>query len=258
MRTLRFLIVLACIVAGWPLTAHAQGGESPEKAAIDLAAKHPAIAPVLAARPEWRAMAYDTESVFKVWRVQFWDKDWRGIGWADVSVERGKVYKIELSEGPEPDDATRKAAETVLIPFLRAQTELVQLMGGETWESYTEYNAYERLWRVTFYKAADAVQGAVRFNDAAPFSFREPELVEISFPWLAPFGAWFVAQQQKAISIAFVDSRVAEAVRGVDGWKAESLPAEGSQWVVVFKVGDRTLIQALIDLTTGKVIGVQQ
>ncbi len=262
MRTLRFLLALVCVaclcLCLGPSMTRAQGGDSPEKTAIDLAAKHPALAGVLAARPNWRAMAYDTESRFKIWRVQFWDENWREIGWADVSLERGKVYKVEISNGPEPDDATRKAAEAVLIPFLRAQTELVQLMGGEMWESYTEYSADEGLWRVTFYKAADAVQGVVRFKDAVPFSFRQPELVEIGFPWLAPFGAWFAAQQQKAISMAFVDSRIAEAVRGVDGWKAESTPVEGNQWLVVFKVGEKPLIQAVIDITTGKVIGVQK
>ncbi|MBI5961137.1 MAG: hypothetical protein HY866_20540, partial [Chloroflexi bacterium] len=92
---LAVLVVLSLGLTSALSLSHAQPGYTPQEA-IDLAAAHAAFVDGLAARPGWTAAAYDSKNSYGIWHVQFWDTDGEDLGWADLSLERSKVYSWDV------------------------------------------------------------------------------------------------------------------------------------------------------------------
>jgi hypothetical protein len=262
-RWIRFLSALGILAAIAVGVIAAQPGITAQEAftasdAIAVAAAHEIFADVLANRPGWTAAAFNTRNPYGIWRVQFWDAAGEDIGWADVSPARGEIYNWEGHY-----DATEMEISLAIDQirgFLLDQDPIVDLLGEEALAEanfYAEYDAWGRFWGA--YIDLGGVNGVyvlVRFQGGLR-DFEDPQLLGLYFNELPTYDEWYAASESQAVSVAYGETAIADAVRAVEGWTASAQladPESGAVWAVTFYDGGTPLALATVDIVTGQIV----
>jgi hypothetical protein len=224
------------------------------EAAITLAAAHPAFMNVLGGRPGWTAAAYDSGNNAGIWRVQFWAVDGEDLGWADVSILKGRVYAMESNVGAT--EAQKVAVADRLIAFLAKDPTVRDLIGNPAdYESWLDYNGWVNTWYVYINKGGgDSLYIGIA-NDADDLmNLTNLRIVQIYFPEVQSYPDWEGNQKAKAVSMAFATAEIAALLRSYEGWTADTVRVGNNAWQVTFKTGEKALATATVDLDAGQVL----
>lgn len=251
------LWLATALLAGVLIFGAASANANPtfsQQDAIALAVQHPAFADGLAAHPNWTAAAYNTHNSYGIWRVQFWDAGGNDLGWADVSLERGRVYSWEsyTDSTPQQDIAAQDAVEQ----FVRSHPDVLELLPSLTddHDIYIDYDGWNDYWGVWVDAGQDSLWLTVRFEGGQPSSLENPTLEGIYFPFVVSYDEWNQASQSEAVSLAFQQPEIAAAVRGYDSWQTAVESAGDDLWTVYFKHDDVTLAQAAVSTVDQQVL----
>jgi hypothetical protein len=253
---MRKLIIAALLIVlfGSALVLIPTRAAPPEKSedAVALAASHSTFVAALKAHPGWKGAAYYTGNAFQVWRVQFWDKDGKDIGFADVNVTRKRVYWTEVHYKLTAEQ--KQAAMGPLRNFVKTNTDVKAVIGNPDDYEFTDidYDANGNFWVVVFAKKDSAVAVVVQFP--SPLSFERPTLKGFYFPNVLPYGDWEKSQMAEAQAIAFAQPEIAAAVRDQSGWTASATRTGDSVWTVTFVRGDQNLASAVVDTEAKRVL----
>ena len=248
------ILLLAVIIL--PRGSHAQQSFTAEDA-ISFVAGSPQFASGLEYSPGWTAVAYNTGNAYGVWRVEFDNASGDDLGWADVSLERGRIYSFDAYF--YPTDALRFEAEPILRDFVYAQPDVLELVPNPAeYDYWFDYDGWNNWWY--FYIAVggqNSVTALVRFEGGEnELSLNNPRFLQIMFTDLPDYENWHNAGEASATALAFGQAEISARLRDNSGWTSEADPAEGSsgsQWVVGFYMGDTLLAQAGVDIAAGVV-----
>jgi hypothetical protein len=223
-------------------------------AAIALAAAHPAFVNVLGGRAGWTAGAFDSGNSSGIWRVQFWAADGEEIGYADVSVTKGRVFSWESTIGVT--DEQKAEVRDKLMNFIAKDPTVRELVGNPTnYEIWLDYNGWIDMWFVYIGKGGvESLYVGVNNNSPDPLDMRKLTMGPIYFPEIPKYKEWEDAQKAQAVSLAFAKPEVAAALRGHDGWQTETERTGDTTWRVTFKSTERVVAVATVDLGTGQVV----
>jgi hypothetical protein len=251
LSTQSFIRLLSiCILIVFSLTY----AQSPQDA-INLASGHPAFAKALADRPGWTANAYDTKSRYGIWRVEFYDADGNGMGWADVNLEQQRLYAwdaaFDVIEGQYAE------AEQTLIDFLRNDETSQKLVGSvdDVYGWWVGYDSWREVWMVHLDRGADSLDLTLRSRSAQPKSFESLYLEKVYVANIMSYDDWQNANGSQVIALAFENPEVAAAVRGVD-WTTSTERLEGDAWKVRFLSGEQVLVEADVNVAEGSVANI--
>lgn len=226
-----------------------------EQDAIAIAAQHPAFAD-LTGRDGWFAAAYDTHNRYGVWRVQFWNETGDDAGWADVSIERSRVYSWDAYFDSTPAQDTE--AQVVIEQFVRSHPDIIELMpdivDAETRYLYIDYDGWADYWGVWVDAGEDSLWLTVKFEGGQPNALKNPTLEDIYFPNIVPYAEWVEASQAEAVSLAFQLPEIAAALRGHENWQTSAEAVDADTWSVIFQAGEQTLAEALVNVQAQNVI----
>jgi hypothetical protein len=251
-----FIATILAVLVGSALVLIPTHAATPgtAKDAVALAASHPTFVAALKAHPGWKGEAYFTDNGFDVWRVQFWDKDGKEIGFADVNVTRKRVYWVEVHYKLMPD--LKQAAAEHLRKFVRTNADVKAVIGNPDDYDFTDYD-YDsggNFWVVIFARKSSAVAVVVQFQSNSPTVFDRPVLKGFFFPNVLPYADWEKAQKAEAQTIAFSQPEITAAVRGQSGWTATATRTGDTTWTVTFMHGDTKLAEADVDTQTRKIL----
>jgi hypothetical protein len=252
MMAVMALSILALLLGLRNAPSQAEGNQ--QQQAIDLVAAHPVFTEYLATQGNWKAAAYFTNNPFDVWRVQFWTEGGEELAWADVNLDRGKVYSWEIEYAFS--DQKRKEGEAVVVDFVRGLDEVNDLMGVTDYEFYIEYRGWNDTWSAYIYKDGLDLEVRLRFDSPSPMTFENPRLIGIFFPNVMSFTEWYKGQQDQAVSIAFINVEVAAILKDKAGWVSTAERNEDGTWSVVFKQGETQLVSAVVNIDTREVLSV--
>lgn len=254
--------LVALILVGSLVTSIQQSAQAVDRAtvrgsadaAIALAAAHPAFVNILGAREGWTAGAFDSGNSHGIWRVQFWAADGEDIGYADVSVTKGRVFSWESTVGVT--DAQKDAVRETLVTFVAKDPTVRELVGNPTnYDMWLDYNGWINTWFVYIGAGgAESLYVGVYNNSPDPMDMRKLTMGPIYFPEIPKYKEWEDAQKAQAVSLAFAKPEVAAALRGHDGWQTETERTGDSVWRVTFKSTERVVAVATVDLSTGQVV----
>ncbi|MBI5958759.1 MAG: hypothetical protein HY866_08490 [Chloroflexi bacterium] len=249
---LAVLVVLSMGLTSALSPSHAQSGYTPQDA-IDLAAAHAAFVDGLAARPGWTAAAYDSKNSYGIWHVQFWDTDGEDLGWADLSLERSKVYSWEVYMGLTEEQSS--STEETIRAFLLNSPDVVDLVEnlGDA-DLYVDYDYWNERWGAYIELGPDSLYVTLRSTSGRSLSLENLQLDRIYFSELPSYDEWFSAQEAQAISIAFQQPEINAALRDYSGWAATGEPDENGVWHLTFTLGEQTLATAAVMVETQQVL----
>lgn len=251
-----FSLLVLFVLTALPRGSHAQQTFTADDA-IAFVAGSPQFANGLQYHEGWSAVAYNTGNAYGVWRVEFNDSDGEDLGWADISLERGRIYSSDAYF--YPNDALRFEVEPILREFVYAQPDVLELVPNPAdYEYWFDYDGWNNWWY--FYIAVggqNSVTALVRFDDGEnELSLNNPQFLRIMFTDLPDYESWHDAGEASATALAFGQGEIAARLRDNSGWTSRAEPAEGGgsgQWVVGFYVGDTQVAQAGVDIVTGTV-----
>jgi hypothetical protein len=220
-----------------------------ERDAVAIAAQHPAFAE-FTAQEGWSAKAYDSHNSYGIWRVQFYNAASEDVGWADVSLERGRVYSWDAYFDSTP--AQDNSAQSVIEAFIRSHPDVIELMPDigdeEKRYIYIDYDGWADYWGVWVDAGEESLWLTVTFEGKQPDSLENPQLTGIYFPFMVSYDEWAEAIKAESISLAFQQPEIADTLRSYEGWQANAELVSDDTWSVVFNDGDQTLAQATVNI----------
>lgn len=257
LTTLLFLIpvVIGMLALAIGIGSVAQGPFS-EDDVITIAAENPLFATGLENYSGWWGVAFDSGNRYGIWRVEFYDNEGNDLGWANLSPANGRIYSWESYLGV--DDALREKAYPIVREFLITHPDILALIEApDQYEIYVDYEPWSKVWGAYInVGGTDSIWVAVDYDN--DFNFTNPRIAQIHFEGVGSYEEWFAANEDRAKSIAFEDSVVMEAVRGVIGWTSTVSRSDDQDnvWIVTFESEGETLITAHVDLNSETVIEI--
>jgi hypothetical protein len=233
-------------------TAHAQTAQD----AINLAAEHPAFAKGLADRPGWTANAYDTKGRYGIWRVEFYDANGNGMGWADVSLEQYRLYAWDATV--EVIETQYAEVEQILLDFLRNDDMAKDMIGSidDAYGYWVGYDSWRECWMVHVDRGADSLDLTVRSRRSDTKSLEGLYLEKVYVANIMSYGDWQNANGAQIVAVAFENPEIAAAVRDVDGWTTATEKLDGDAWKVRFLSGETVLAEADVNMTDGSLANI--
>jgi hypothetical protein len=216
--------------------------------AITLVANSREARPRLARYPGWTAGAEQTDgSVWHVWFER--GDDW--LGEACVDLVSKKVSEVYIPVDPTPSERARA------VPKLRrlvARAPEVQALLGDPddWDEEITYDKWEDAWFVYYWRGDDAV-GVRLSSDGAKY-----HIDDVFDPLALSEERAKRHDRDRAIRLAYEVDQIGLALDPYDSWKAYAEPAGQGRWTVSFATPERTILTALVDLKSGRVLAVEK
>lgn len=241
-----FLIVLA--LAPSAITTYAQDDER-EQQAIDLAAQTEELAGWLAEHDGWIGYAYESEDASNVFYVEFYtaaEDDW--LGYANVDLNSGAVMDA-FAPRPLPADEYATGQERATKIVLADPEVQLRLLDPVLWDYYVDFNRYERVWEVYFYRGTEALKVKLTLEDYSGYNF-----IEITDQNALNEEETLNNMRNEAISLAYSAEGIDSALEGYGAWFTYVEQQAGPLWSVAFVSDERELFFALVDIVANQVI----
>lgn len=221
--------------------------------AITLASSHAAFSNVLTANEGWSAEAFDTQNVYGIWRVQFWDAERNDLGWVDLNPAKDKVYAWDYHT--EVSDKERELVSQPILEFLNAQTDITDLVGIlEAKDLRISYHNGHRHWRVRIDRKQNTVHVVLIPEITAARSLQGLELRHVSFENIPSYEDWRSGNEANLVAIAFQETAIAAVLRGKENWVTQVKPSDNQNWQVSFLEGDTVLALAEVNPFEARVL----
>jgi hypothetical protein len=237
------IFTLLCALMITPVRAQ----DETEQALIQLVAESEEFADWLAQYEGWQGHAYPPEDG-TVWYVEFYtaeEDDW--LGYANIDANTGEIQD-SLVPSPLPPDEFAAGQERVNKLVLNDPEVIAWLVDPILWYPYVDFNRYERIWEMHFYRGKEAVMVKVYLDE---FNFSIQEIVDENV--LTEEEALQNARDE-AINLAYGAEGLDTALEGFDNWRTYVENQGGPRWSVTFAADERELFYALVDVAADKVI----
>jgi hypothetical protein len=224
--------------------------------AINLAAEHPAFAKALADRPGWTANAYDPKSRYGIWRVEFYDADGNGMGWADVSLEQYRLYAWDAAF--DVIESQYAEAEQILLDFLRNDKIANDMIGSvdDAYGYWVGYDSWREVWMVHLDRGADSLDLTLRSRRSEAKSLEGLYLEKVYVANIMSYDDWQNANGAQVVAVAFENPDIAAAVRDIDGWTTATEKLDGEAWKVRFLSGETVIAEADVNMADGSLANI--
>lgn len=223
-----------------------QGSTRPsEEKAIALVVADSEMAAYLEFFPGWTAEAYQEDG--DIWSVDVFDSDgeWQGYGQVNIVTEEILEIYAPMPLTPEEFQAGQEAARGLVL----ADAEVLALLGDpETWEYSIDYNRYDEIWDMYFYRGLDAWDVLVNQYDG---EFHLDQIVDANRMEEQEALRW---AKDQAIELAYSAEDVWDRLDGIDNWYTFVENQGGSVWSVSFTNDDRVLFFALVNIDTQEIL----
>jgi len=246
----------SCLIALWALclllsiSVVMSAQDETEQALIQIIAESDEFADWLAQYEGWKGYAYPPEDG-TVWYVEFYtaeEDDW--LGYANIDATTGEIQD-SLVPTPLPPDEFAAGQERVSKLVLADPEVIAWLVDPILWYPYVDFNRYDRVWQMHFYRGKEAVMVTVSMDE---FSFSIQDIVDENV--LSEEEALQNARDE-AINLAYGAEGLDEALESIDNWRTYVENQGGPRWSVTFTADDRELFYALVDVTADKIIESQ-
>jgi hypothetical protein len=224
--------------------------EARKQALVQIVASTPEFSEWLDGYANWQGAAYPPEDG-TVWYVEFYNEsgdEW--LGYANVEANTGEIQDSFIPK-PLPTDVYQAQLEKVQKLVLDDPEVLARLGDPVLWDMYPDYNRWEAVWDVYFYRGVDALLVKAAIEDAY-FS-----ISQISDPNELNEDQQVEDARNQAISLAYSAEGVDGALDGHDDWKTYAEPQGGSRWSVSFAAGEQELFYALVDIQSGAILAAE-
>lgn len=201
----------------------------------------------LAQHEGWTPNVYPGDEPW--WTVEFNAEDGEWLGYATINADTGEIGDI-FAPTPLPDDEFMAGQERVYRLVMDDPEVQVRLVDPILWSDYTDFNRWDRVWEVHFYRGIEAILVRVNLDENGEW-FSIDEILDENA--LDEEQARQDAEDQ-AISVAYSADGLWDALDGYDDWDAFVTPFNGSIWAVEFVTGETDLFYALVDITTDTVL----
>lgn len=201
---------------------------------------------------DWDAAAYEAETSYGIWRVQFWDGTGEDVGWIDVQPESGRVLSSELRL-PVTDEQ-RVSAEPILKDFIAEHPRVLELVSRPNREDmWIDYDRWARRWSVYLDRGADSLYCTILVDDNNTLANMQLDMIYFE---VLSYDEWFAAMESRATAVAFGQPEVGARLREVDGWQASAERTDSGQvWAVAFYDGDmQQIATATVDVEAQTVL----
>ncbi len=243
----RWLLWAACLLAvGLLLSAFAavpaQAQTDEESYYITFVATSEEFIGWLIEHPGWQGYAYGPDEN-GIWYVEFYDasgEEW--LGYANVDSTTDTIVDFFIPR-PLPADVYQEQQQVVLLVVLDDPEVLALLVDPVLWDYWSDYNRYEQVWEVVFYRGVDAIYVRVRVDG-------ENYYIEAVVPDAHKLSDEEAEQHDRdtAIALAYQGEGVDQALEGYDDWTTYVEHQGGALWSVTFASGDTELFYALVDI----------
>jgi hypothetical protein len=217
--------------------------------AVEIVAKTPEFYAWLEQYPGSFGQASDDDGD-GIWYVEFYAEDWNEwLGYADVNLATGEIVESFI---PLPLTAEEfQRGQDRIVPLVQQDAEISAMLGDPIlWNMYVDFNRYDRVWEVNFYRGIQALQVIVTLNEDEDYfsieEIRDPNALEAD----EQREAW----RDEAINLAYSGDGAGEAIDGYDDWTTYAENLRPGVWSVAFVAGGQELYFAVVDVNNDTVI----
>jgi len=246
----KFLIII--IITLMPM-AMSLAQISEEDQAIAIAASHEDFITFLADIEGWEAEAYEEEGA---WIVEFFiegedDEEGEWLGFVVMSLETGEVYEA-FSAAPLPTEVETRLQAQVLA-LVQDDDEMMARLDNNPaiWEEYVEYDRYEQLWYVAYFRGLDAWAAVVEvgFEDDT-YNVEYMTITDVVNPHRMEEEEEQANRKNEAIGLAYESDGIEAALAGIDDWTTLVSEQSDGTYGVQFISDGQVRFFALVDVDT--------
>ena len=217
--------------------------QTTEEKVIALVLADPRAVAYLEHFPGWTAEAYEEDG--DIWGVDVFDADGEWQGYAQVNIVTEEILELYAPEPLSPEE--RQAGQDAVKSLVFADAEVLALLGDpERWEYSIDYERFEDLWKVYFYRGLDAWDVSV-YQDDGKFSI--DQIVDANQMEAQQARRW---AQDQAIELAYSVEGVWDKLDGIDDWYTYAENQGGSVWSVTFSTKTKISSSHWLTLTHKK------
>lgn len=226
----------------------AQDEDPVRQALIDVVAGSEKFADWLVNYPNYQVNTWGPDEE-NVWGVEFYDEagdEW--LGYATIDADTLEIQD-SFAPKPLPQDVYQAQLAVVTDYVLHDAEVLGWLENPDRWEMYPDWNRWEQVWDVAFYRGIDGVvvKASVDENNNVwidrivdPNQLSEEEALQNA--------------RDEAINLAYGAEGVWDALDGYDEWTSYAEQQGGTRWSVSFVVNDEVRFFALVDIELNTVL----
>ncbi len=242
------MIILAALLLT-VAAAHAQTDDEKASALIAIVADQPPFDTWLTQYPDWQANANDDDED-GIWFVEFYDESWEEwLGYANIDTTTLTFvdYSAPLPLSEDEYDIQLKRVTTYIMQDAEVLGWLNEV--PDRWDTYFDFNRWERYWELNFYRGIRAVQVQVQIDEnddvyieaiVDPNALDEEEALD--------------AARNSAVQLAYGADGIWEALDGHDEWETYVEWQHDAVWSVSFIAAEEARFYALVDLDSETIL----
>jgi hypothetical protein len=248
--TIWFILVLIVVLA--PAT-FAQ--EDEQTRAIDIAAQSEELSEFLSGF-EWEAEAYEEDEGY--WGVDFYrtntvEDDDNFLAWAMVDLDSESVIETYMPRFLSEEALERRLPEVEALVLSDPEVQAI-IDNPSLWQVYTEWDPYESLFFVQFFRGLDAYTATVWLSDEESDEESPYFLVEFYDETALEAEQAEQERRDRAVMLAYEADAIDDAIFENDDWQTVVQQLNGSQYSVEFISDEERLFFAVVDIDTETVI----
>lgn len=228
---------------------HAQSEDEKREALVAIVADSDEFSDWLEDYPDYQFNAWGPDEN-QIWYIEFFDESWEEwLGYANINEDSLEIQD-SFAPKPLPTDVYQEQLDIVL-PYVLADAEVMGWLNDnpDLWDNYTDWNRWEQIWDVAFYRGITAVVVKVRVDENS-----NPYIDAIVDPNVLDEEDALDEARNAAINLAYGAEGIDAALEGYDDWASYAEPQGGDVWSVTFAATDKLLFFALVNLENEEIL----
>ncbi|MBL8116707.1 MAG: hypothetical protein JNJ78_04200 [Anaerolineae bacterium] len=245
------LIALLCF-GSLAVKVAAQDDDPIRQALIDHVASSEIFVDWLSNYPDYHVNAYGPDEN-GVWYIEFLNvaqDEW--LGYANIDADNNEILD-SFAPKPLPQDIYQQQLPLVTEYALADPEVLARLeQKPNLWDNYTDYNRWETVWDLAFYRGIEGIVVKVGFDEN-----ENPYIIKIVDPNQLTEDEALDNARNEAINLAYSADGIWDYLGGYDDWTTYAEPQGATRWSVTFVVYDKELFFALVDIQEQRVLAAE-